>query len=165
MYSVRCSSKWHLLNQIPNASSNTFLNNSKLSECRLILFKPWVDKCIRHSVFEFERSAWFHARAFVFFFFFFFCLMVPPLEKVTKKNAENYLFQFCFTLRKCFVFVFYRQLTALNGLKVLKLSTICLKNGQRNDAKNKRSEHFISQWRDTIQFTLESIKLLILINN
>ena len=31
-------------NQIPNATSNTFLNNSKPAECRLIPFKPWLDE-------------------------------------------------------------------------------------------------------------------------
>ena len=62
-----------------------------------------------------------HARAFAF------CLMVPPFEKVTKKKAENSLFQFCFTLRKCFVFVICRHFMTLKWLKVLKLSKICLK--------------------------------------
>ena len=113
MYSVRCSSKWHLLNQIPNASSNTPLNNSKLTECRLILFKPWVDKCIRHSVFEFERSAWFHARAFVFFFFllfFLFCFLSngTPFRKSHKNECRKLPFYapppesggvLCYTLR------------------------------------------------------------------
>ena len=43
-----------ILNQIPNATSNTFLNNSKSTKCRLIPFKPWLDKCVRHSIFMFE---------------------------------------------------------------------------------------------------------------
>ena len=46
----------YILNQIPNATSNTFLNNSKPTECRLTPFKPWLDKSVRHSIFEFERS-------------------------------------------------------------------------------------------------------------
>ena len=53
--------------------------------------------------------------------------MVPRFEKVTKKKAENNLFQFFFTLRKCFVFVICRHCTTLKWLKVLKLSKICLK--------------------------------------
>ena len=41
-----------------------------------------------------------------------------------------------------------------------------LKNGQRHDAKNKRSEHFVSQWTDTMcKFNECGIKLLIFINN
>ena len=47
----------YILNQIPNVTSNTFLNNSKPTECSLIPFKLWLDKCVRHSMFEFERSA------------------------------------------------------------------------------------------------------------
>ena len=70
--------------------------------------------------------------------------MVPLLEKVTKK-AENTLFQFCFTLRKCFVFVMCGHFTTLKWLKVLKLSKIFFQNGQSYDAKNKRSDHFVSQ--------------------
>ena len=112
----------NILNQIP--TSNTSLNNSKPTKCRLIPFKPWLDKCVRHSIFEFERFAWFHARAFAF------CLKVPPFWKVTKK-AENNLFQFCFTLRKCFGCVICRHFTTLRWLKVLKLSKICLSDEWR----------------------------------
>ena len=137
----------YILNQIPNATRNTFLNNSKPTECRLMPFKPWLDKCVRHSIFEFERSALFHARAFAF------CLMVPPFEKVTKKKAENSLLQFCFTLCKCFVFVIC-SILRLKVVKSIKIGQNLLTNGQSHDAENKRSEHFVSQWTDTIQFTL-----------
>ena len=37
---------WYILNQNPNATSNNFLNNSKLTGCRKNTFKPWLDKCI-----------------------------------------------------------------------------------------------------------------------
>ena len=111
----------YILNHIPNATSNTFLNISKPAECRLIPFKPWLDKCVGHSVFEYEPSAWFLARAFAF------CLMVPPFENVIKKKAENNLFRFCFTLRKCLGFVICGHFTTLKWLKLLKLSTICFK--------------------------------------
>ena len=47
--------------------------------------------------------------------------VLSPFEKVTKKKAENNLFQFCFTLRKYFVTVICRHFTSLKGLKVLKL--------------------------------------------
>ena len=50
-----------------------------------------------------------------------------PDEKVTKKKTENNLFQFCFTIRKCFNFVICGHFTTLKWLKVLKLSKICLK--------------------------------------
>ena len=137
----------YILYQIPSAADNTFLNNSKPTECRLIPFKPWLDKC-HHLIFEFERSVWFHARAFAF------CLMVLPFEKVTKKKAETNHFQFCFTSCKCFVFVICRHFTTLKWLKVLKLSKICLKTAKAMTPKNNRSEHFVSQWKDTIQFKL-----------
>ena len=53
--------------------------------------------------------------------------MVPPNEKITKKKAENNLFQCSFTLCNCFVFVICRHNMTLKWLKVLKLSNICLK--------------------------------------
>ena len=49
--------KSYILNQIPNATSNTYLNNSKATKCRLIPFKLCLNKCLRRSIFEFERSA------------------------------------------------------------------------------------------------------------
>ena len=111
-----CLTWMYILNQIPNATSNTFLNNSKPTECRLISFKPWLDKCVLHSIVVFERAAWIHARAIAF------CLTVPPFEKVTKKKAEKNPFQFSFDLLKCFVFVICRHFTTLKWLKVLRLS-------------------------------------------
>ena len=120
------------LNQIPNATINTFLNNSKPAHCRVIAFNPWLDKYVRHLIFEFERSAWFHARTIAF------CLTVPPFEKVTKQKEENSLFHFSFTLLKHFVFVICRHLTTLNWLKVLKLRKLCSKNDQSHDTKNNR---------------------------
>ena len=72
----------YILNQIPNATSNTFLDNSKPTECRLIPVKPWLDKCIRHSIFEFDWYAWFHAHALAL------CLMARPFEKVTKRRQK-----------------------------------------------------------------------------
>ena len=80
----------YILNQIPNATTNIFLNNSKSTECRLIPFNPWLDKCVLHSVFGFERSAWLHAWAFAF------CLRVPPFQKGTKKTAELTVFSILF---------------------------------------------------------------------
>ena len=127
-------------------------------------FKPWLDKCIRHSIFEFQRSAWFHARAFVF------CLKLPPFEKVTKPKAENNLFQICFTLRKCFVFVICRHFTTLKWLKVLKLSKICLKIVKCMMAKT-TDQNILFLNERIIPFNLHcrfnewDIKLLILINN
>ena len=53
--------------------------------------------------------------------------MIPPFKKVTKKKAVNNLFQFSFTLLKCYIFVICRYFTILKWLKVLKLSKICLK--------------------------------------
>ena len=82
----RCKGSISILNQIPNATSNTFLNNSKSAECRLIPFKQWL--CVRHLNVKFERSAWFHARAFAF------CLMVPPFKKVTKRRQKIIFFNF-----------------------------------------------------------------------
>ena len=158
--------KYHhtcILNQIPNATSKTFLNNSKPTECRLISFKPWLNKCVRHSIFEFKRSAWFHVRAFAF------CLMVPPDEKVTKKKAENNLFQFCFALRKCFVFVNCRHFTTSEWLKVLKLSKICLWSWSKPWRQKQPIRTFCFSMNGyhsiyTVDLT-SGIKLLILINN
>ena len=73
---------------------------------------------------------------------FAFCLMVPPDENVTKKKAENNLSQFCFTLRKCFVFVICRHFKVV---KRIKIKQNLLKTGQNHDAKNNRLEHFVSQ--------------------
>ena len=133
---------WFLFNQIPYAASNTSLNNPKPTECRPMPFKPWLDKYVRHSVFEFERSALFHARAFAF------CLMVPPFEKVTqKKKAENNCLQCCFTLRKCFVFVICRHFTTLKWSKVLKLSKICLKMVKAMTPKSAdQNILFLNEW-------------------
>ena len=47
----------HILNLNPNATSNTFLNNSEPTKYRLIPFKPLLDKCVRHQIVECERSA------------------------------------------------------------------------------------------------------------
>ena len=147
--------KINILNQISNATSNSFLNNSK-TKCGLIPFKPWLDKCVRHSIFEFERSAWFHARAFAF------CLMVPPFEKVTKKKAENNLFQFWY-----FVFAICRHFTTLKWLKVLKLSKVCLKMNKKKK-KNDQNVLFLNK-RIPISLRCRlnvcGNKLLILINN
>ena len=71
-----------ILNQILNATINTFLNNSKPTKYRLIPFKPWLDKCVRHSIFVFERSAWFHARAM------FFLSYGTPFEKKSQKRRQ-----------------------------------------------------------------------------
>ena len=76
---------------------------------------------------------------------FAFCLMVPTFEKVTKKMAENNLFQFCFYICKCFNFVICRHFTTLKWLKVLKCSKICLKMVKAMTSKNNRSEYFVSQ--------------------
>ena len=107
--------KLYILNLISNATSNTFLNISKPTKCRLIPFKLWLDKCVGHSIFVFERSAWFPAPAFAF------CLMAP-LSKKSQKEGKNNLFQFCFTLRKCFVFVICGHFMTLKWLNVLKSS-------------------------------------------
>ena len=64
----------HILNQILNAVPVTF--------SWIIQNQQNIDLCVCHSIFEFERSAWLHARAIAF------CLMVSPFEKVTKKKAE-----------------------------------------------------------------------------
>ena len=140
----------YILNQLPNATRNIFLNNSKPTECRLIPFKPWLDKWVRHSIVEFERSVWFHAHTIAF------CVMVPRSENVPKKKAENNIFQFSLTLLKCF--------TTLKWLKVLKLSKRCFKM-----IKNSRSEHLVSQRTDRLnlhsRFNECGINLQILINN
>ena len=54
-------------------------------------------------------------------------------------------------------------------VKSIKIEQNLLKNGQIHDAKNNRSEHFVSQWTDIIhshcRFNEGGIKLLFLINN
>ena len=74
---------------------------------------------------------------------FAFCLMVPTFEKVTKKKAENNLFQFCFTLCKCFNFVICRHFTTIKWLKVLKCSKICLKMVKAMTQKKKKKKKLI----------------------
>ena len=143
--------------QNPNATSNTLLNNSKPTECRLIPLKPWLDKCVCYSIFGIERSAWFHAHAFAF------CLMVPAFEKVTKLKAEHNLFQCCFSLRKWFVFVICRHFTTLKWLKVLKLSKICLKVAKVMTPKT--IDQNILFLIEHCRFNECGIKLLILISN
>ena len=116
-------------------------------------------------IFEFKRSAWFHARAFAF------CLMVPHDEKVTKKKAENNLFQFCFTLLYVNVlfFVICRHFTTWKLLEVLKLSKRCLKMVKAMTPKT--TSQNILFLNERIPFNLHGrfnecgIKLLILINN
>ena len=91
------------------------------------------------------------------------CLMVPPFKK-----AENNLFQFCFTLRKCFVFVSCRHFTTLKWLKVLQLSKICLNMVKAMTPKT--TDQNILFLNERIPFNLYcrfnecGIKLLILIN-
>ena len=126
-------------------------------------FESWLDKCVRYSIFKFERSAWFHVRAIAV------CLMVPPFEKVTKKKAENNLFQFNFTLLKCFAFVICRHLTTLKWLDMLKLSKICFKMIKAITPKT--TDQNICFLNERIRFNLYcrfnecGIKLQILINN
>ena len=90
-----------------------------------------------------------------------FLLWYPLSKKSQKRRQKINLFQFCFTLRKCFVFVICRHFTTLKQN--------LLKNGQSHDAKNNRSEHFVSQCTDIIhlhcRFNEGGIKLLFLINN
>ena len=99
-------------------------------------------------------------------------------KKVTKRKAENNLFQFCFTLRKCFFFFFFfflfnfvicRHFTTGRWLKVLKLNKICFKMVKARTPKtNDQNILFLSE---RIPFNLHcrfnecGIKLLILINN
>ena len=96
-------------------------------------------------------------------------LMVPHFEKVPKKKAESNLFQFCFTLRKCFVFVICRHFTTLKWLKVLKLSKICFKMIIAMTPKT--TDQNILFFSERIPLNLHcrfnecGIKLLILINN
>ena len=78
--------------------------------------------------------------------------MVPAFEKVTKKKAENNLFQFGFTLRKCFVFVICMHFTTLKWLKVLKLSKICLKMVKAMTSKT--NDQNILFLNERIQFNL-----------
>ena len=142
---------FYILNQIPYATGNTFLNNSKPTECRLLPFKPWLDKCLRHSVIEFERSAWFHARAFAF------CLMVPPFEKVTKRRQK-----ITFTLCKCFVFVICWHSTTLKWLKLLQMIKICVKMVKAMTPKTQpiRTFQFLKNG-----YHISFLNLLIVINN
>ena len=94
--------------------------------------------------------------------------MVPTFEKVTKKKAENNLFRFCFTLRKCFVFVMGRHFTTLKWLKVVKLSKSCFKMVKRMMPTT--TDKNILFLNERIPFNLHSrfneggIKILILIN-
>ena len=64
---------------------------------------------------------------------------------------------FCF----CHLKAFY-DFKVVNSIKIAQK---LLKNGQRHEAKNNRSEHFVSHWIDTIhlhcRFNECGIKLLI----
>ena len=119
---------------IPNATNNTFLINSKPTKYRPILFKPLLDKCLRHSIVEFERPASFHASIFAL------CLMVPPFEKVTKRKQKITFFNFVLL----YVNVLFLPFVDI-VVKSTKIYQNLLKNGQAMTSKNNRSEHFVSQ--------------------
>ena len=98
-----------------------------------------------------------------------FNLKVPPFEKVPKRKAENNLFQFCFTLRKCFVFVICRHFTTSKWLNVLKLSKVCLKMVKCMTSKTTDQNILFLNVRIPFnlhcRFNESGIKLLLLINN
>ena len=123
-----------ILNQIPNATNNTFLINSKPTKCRPILLKTLLDKCLRHSVVDFERPTSFHARVFAL------CLMVPPFEKVTKRRQKITFFNFVLL----YVNVLFLPFVDI-VVESIKIYQNLLKNGQAMTPKNNRSEHFVSQ--------------------
>ena len=95
------------------------------------------------------------------------CAIIPFLSKGTKKKAENNLFQFCFTLRKCFVFVICRHFSTSKWLKVLKLNKICLKMVKCMTPKTTYQNIFFLTERTPFnlqsRFNEYGIKLLILI--
>ena len=55
----------YILSQSTNANGKTSLDNSKSNRYMTKLFEPWLDKCISHLIFEFERSLCFHAHSAV----------------------------------------------------------------------------------------------------
>ena len=98
-----------------------------------------------------------------------FVIWYPLSKKSQKRKAENNLFQFCFTLCKCFNFVICRRFTTLKWLNVLKFSKICLKMVKAMTRKTTdQNILFLNEW---IPFNLHcrfnecGIKFLFLINN
>ena len=90
-----------ILNQIPNATSKTFLNNSKSTKYITMSFKLWLDKCMYHFMIEFER----------------------PVKTQIEKNLINLDLLYLNVLFLCI----YGHFTTFKWLKVFKLSKICLK--------------------------------------
>ena len=74
----------------------------------------------------------FNARALAF------CLIIPFFEKVTKMKADFVL------LYTIFFFFFFLYAFYFKVVKTIKTEQYLLKNCQSHDAKNKRSEHFVS---------------------
>ena len=149
-----------ILNQIPNATNITFLNNSKPTECRLIPFKPWLEMCL-----SFNFQVW--TICVISCACIHFLSYGTPFRKIHKKKVENNLFWFCVTLCKCFVFIICRHFTTVKWLKVLKYSKIYWKMPWRQKTTD-QNILFNNEW---ITFNLHcrlnecGIKLLILINN
>ena len=118
----------YILNQIPNATSNTFLNNSQPTERRPIPFKPWLDKCVRHSTSSLNDLRDFMRSHSLFVLWY-------PLTKKSQKRRQKITFfnvvLLCVNVFFFFFFFFFfvicRHFTTLKWFKVLKLSKICLK--------------------------------------
>ena len=86
------------------------------------------------------------------------------IRKSLKKKVENNLFQFLFTLHKCFVLSFL-GIYDFKVVKNIKTEQSLLKNDQSHDVKNNRF------FNERVRFNLHcrsnecGIKLQILINN
>ena len=88
-----------ILNQIPNATCNTFLNISKPTECRLIPSQPWLDKCVGHSVSSLNDLNDFMHAHWLF-------VSLYPLSKKSQKRRQKITF-FNFVLLYAFFFFFF----------------------------------------------------------
>ena len=138
---------WHcILNPIPNATSNTPLNNSKTTKCRLIPFTPWLDKCIHNSIFRFEQCARFYARAFAFLSY------GISFRKSHKKRRQNITFFTSVLLYANFCFCHLFALYDFKVNKSIKTEQHLLKSVKPMTPK--QTLYFFSQWMDTVQFTL-----------
>ena len=124
-------------------------------------FEMWIDFTAEYkiNVLVIQFSSLNDLRDFMRAYFDFY-LMVPPFEKVTKrrqKKKKKNIFKFVLPCANAFFFFFFvicGHFTTLKWLKVLKSSKICFKTVKAMTPENKRSEHFVSQLTDTIQFTI-----------
>ena len=122
----------YILNQIPNTTSNTFLNNPKPTECRLIPFKPGYI-----NMFAIQFSSLNNLRDFLRAYSLF--VLWYPLLKSHKKEGRKLLTVFNFVLIYANVsFLSFISIFDFKVVKSIKMEQHLLKNGQSHDAKNKR---------------------------